>query len=381
MVPVVAVLDEREGRLLSRKIAREVNRDYTGIDPLWSTGGTPRACLLPRAAAMSGPTTLLVACQGADALVELDARARDPMQVERRRFTVPAGPTGVEVDRARRRAVVWSQFAHAVAVLDLVEGAGAAPFARSMPPEVMVTAGKRPWPAQDPAAVIAAAPMAGWPEPELARGRILFHATGAELISSDGRACATCHPEGRDDGLSWATPGGTHQTIMLAGRAADSAPYGWLAVRSTLGAHIADTLHRLGGRGVWGPEDRREVDALAAYVASLRGPTRAGALGLPAPELVARGRALFDDPRHACATCHPGGDTDRETHDVLRGVVPGQAFDTPSLRFVTGTAPYFHDGRYPTLEALLASADGAMGHTADLSPADTRALIAYLSTL
>ena len=32
-------------------------------------------------------------------------------------------------------------------------------------------------------------------------------------------------------------------------------------------------------------------------------------------------------------------------------------FDTPSLQFVGGTAPYFHDGRYPTLIDLLDAND------------------------
>ena len=56
-------------------------------------------------------------------------------------------------------------------------------------------------------------------------------------------------------------------------------------------------------------------------------------------------------------------------------------FDTPSLRFVSGTAPYFHDGRYPTLRALLVGSDGKMGHTAKLSPHELDALEAYLRTL
>jgi cytochrome c peroxidase len=56
-------------------------------------------------------------------------------------------------------------------------------------------------------------------------------------------------------------------------------------------------------------------------------------------------------------------------------------FNTPSLRFVGGTGPYFHDGRYKTLRALLTSTDGTMGHTKHLSPDDLDALEAYLRTL
>ena len=60
-------------------------------------------------------------------------------------------------------------------------------------------------------------------------------------------------------------------------------------------------------------------------------------------------------------------------------VEPG--FDTPSLRFVSGTAPYFHDGRYATLRDLLASTDHDMGHTMHLSHGEREALAAYLESL
>ena len=55
-------------------------------------------------------------------------------------------------------------------------------------------------------------------------------------------------------------------------------------------------------------------------------------------------------------------------------------FDTPTLEFVAGTAPYFHDGRYPTLHQLLVKSDGKMGHTKQLSSEDMDALEAYLRT-
>ena len=56
-------------------------------------------------------------------------------------------------------------------------------------------------------------------------------------------------------------------------------------------------------------------------------------------------------------------------------------FDTPSLRFVAGTAPYFHDGRYATLRDVLAHTDGTMGATSHLSDEEKDALEAYVETL
>ena len=56
-------------------------------------------------------------------------------------------------------------------------------------------------------------------------------------------------------------------------------------------------------------------------------------------------------------------------------------YRTPPLIFVGGTAPYYHDGRYPTLEALLADNLDRMGQTSHLPPEDLSALAAYLRTL
>ena len=85
-----------------------------------------------------------------------------------------------------------------------------------------------------------------------------------------------------------------------------------------------------------------------------------------------------------CASCHVGGrDVDKVVHDVgskaVADVVP--KFDTPSLKYVSGSAPYFHDGRYKTLEALLNANDAEMGHTLQLTAHQRTDLTAYLEAL
>jgi cytochrome c peroxidase len=52
-----------------------------------------------------------------------------------------------------------------------------------------------------------------------------------------------------------------------------------------------------------------------------------------------------------------------------------------TLRFVSGSAPYFHDGRYKDLRTLLTKSDGKMGHTKQLSPSDLSDLETYLESL
>lgn len=78
-----------------------------------------------------------------------------------------------------------------------------------------------------------------------------------------------------------------------------------------------------------------------------------------------------------------GSTTGRLAHDVKSGDVieASLRFDTPSLRFVSETAPYFHDGRSRSLEEVMEHSDGSMGHTMHLSRPDLLALVADLETL
>ena len=99
-----------------------------------------------------------------------------------------------------------------------------------------------------------------------------------------------------------------------------------------------------------------------------------------APGALAPGQGIA--PETGCANCHveDGKTPDGEQHDVksrISGDVKSK-FDTPTLDFVAGTAPYFHDGRYATLRQLLVKSDGKMGHTKQLSPEDLDALEAFL---
>jgi mono/diheme cytochrome c family protein len=347
--PLVAVVDAAREDLLTRQL--HLSGDLEDL------GGPGAACTLPRAAAAASGDRLLVGCLGVDAVLELDARARDPMQFERRRFRVPAGPVGIAIDAAHERAVVWSEFAAAVSVLDLRDENAAKPAA-----EIAVGAGL-------PSGLGAVE----------ARGRILFHATNDARISGDGRACASCHVDGRDDGITWTTPEGPHQTIMLAGRAGESAPFGWRGDTRTLVHHVGRTMKRLAGRGVFSKEDRADLEALVAYLKVMPAPKNAE-MDESRQKLVARGREVFDDPRQGCATCHPSGGSDGAAWDVAKSPFH-IAIDTPSLRFVGGTAPYFHDGRHATLGELLRKVDGSMGHTGSLSNEDLGALEAYLEEL
>ena len=94
------------------------------------------------------------------------------------------------------------------------------------------------------------------------------------------------------------------------------------------------------------------------------------------------GRELYINK---CSGCHALATdaSDRAPHDVgSRGKndAMGQ-FRTPPLLHIGATAPYFHDGRYATLEQLLTDNLDRMGQTTQLSPDDLRVLAAFLRTL
>jgi DNA-binding beta-propeller fold protein YncE len=348
--PLVSVVDAEAERPMTRAVMSLGSR-------------LRKECLLPRAAAVRASTgTLFVTCLGIDTVVELDTRGLDPARLERRRFSVPAGPTGIAIDDKAGRAVVWSQFDAKVSVIDL--------------DEANAKAGEAP---------VKLASVTYAPPPSVAAaafGRRLFHATDDARISNDGTACASCHPDGREDALTWSTPEGPRQTIMLAGRAATSAPYGWVGKHGNLKDYITNTFSRLGGTGV----RDEQLDALVTYVETMPGPLveRRQASGPEEAALIARGKDIFFSADQGCAGCHAGGaGTDKSIHDVsskaLADIEGG--FDTPTLHFLRGTAPYFHDGRYRSLDDLLAATDTKMGHTLALPRRDVTALKAYLETL
>jgi mono/diheme cytochrome c family protein len=341
----VPVIDEDAAKVLpeSRWLA-------DGLD------NTPGRCALPRAATV-GKAGLFVTCLGDDVVALFDADAVNPHDVALGRWSVPSGPVGIALDEARGRAIVWSRFAHAITTLAIGNGADTPrPFALSsvtLPRDTRASA-------------------------KLERGRQLFHATGDDRISSDGRACASCHPDGRDDTLVWSSPNGPRQTPILAGRLSGAAPYGWNGDASDVSTHLVQTFKRLGGKGITGDDK----EALMAYVSALRPPPAREAKD---PSAVLRGQAIFRSSEAECSSCHgsDGDLPDGVSHDVKSRASGDQRgkFDTPSLRFVGGSAPYFHDGRYKDLRTLLTKSDGKMGHTKHLAPSDLSDLEAYLESL
>ena len=250
---------------------------------------------------------------------------------------------------------------------------------------------------------------------------VFYSANSDELPTTTDHwvACASCHVEGRSDAVTWQFLQGPRDTPSNAGGTAHT---GFL-MRTALHHQIQDYAQIIdaeqGGhfpRGV--PVVEADLDALEQYVDyAIPYPSPPRALD---PAVVAHGQELFSTL--GCAGCHAGpyftdSGMGNSTLDlagpVVSSVTPGGvllhdvgtcvtggafpdnatpdddgdlrnacAFDTPTLRGVSETAPYLHDGSAATLADVFRLAPQMVGSAAStLSPGDQQALIAYLESL
>jgi hypothetical protein len=256
----------------------------------------------------------------------------------------------------------------------------------------------RPPALADAVALLDAEPL----DPEVALGKRLFHDASDPRLAIDGYiACATCHPDGRDDGLTWdftQRGEGLRNTISLEGRGGMTmGRVHWTGNFDEIQDFEGDIRHGQGGTGLLSDTAwlahadplgaskaglSNDLDALAAYVASIP---------LPRPPSAAvDASALFDAA--GCATCHlPALDfTDSQLAEPLRhdvgtldaaaGQRLGQVldgFDTPTLLGAWATAPYLHDGRARTLEEAITGHAGGEALDADT----VERLAAWIGTL
>ncbi|UQA62847.1 c-type cytochrome [Polyangium aurulentum] len=203
-------------------------------------------------------------------------------------------------------------------------------------------------------------------------GHDVFH----RAPKADGSiACASCHPEGHEDGRVWNfMPMGARRTQEISGGML-AAPLHWDGDMVNMSGLMREVLGRRMGGLPPGPVQmehvERWIDALPALPRSE--PVDA--------EAVARGEILFNDEAVGCATCHGG---DKRTNNKSVDVGTGKEFQVPSLIGIAGRAPFMHDGCAPTLRARFDGNCGggdAHGRTSQLSPGQIDDLVAYIETL
>jgi hypothetical protein len=205
-------------------------------------------------------------------------------------------------------------------------------------------------------------------------GHALFHQPPSQ---GGGFACASCHPEGRDDGRVWSFDGsGKRRTQNISGGILETAPFHWDGALGTMNALVNEVFTtRMAGQPV-GPHEAR---AFKSWVGSV---PRLPVVRPTDVEAVARGEAIFKDANVGCTHCHSGA---KLTNNQSAVVGTGAPFQVPSLRGVADRAPYMHDGCAPSLaERFLDPSCGGgdlHGHTSHLSTTQIQDLVAYLLTL
>ncbi len=212
---------------------------------------------------------------------------------------------------------------------------------------------------------------------DVERGRRLFYSATSSHMSAAGSgvSCATCHLDGRNDGLTWPLSNGPRQTMNLSsGIENETAPFTWTnGVASVADEAMETSQTRMGGAEI----SDADVADIQAFVGALRAPDVTGSALDPAA--VARGEAIFNRVDAGCASCHAAPlFTDNLSH-ALYGLAD---VNTPTLVGIAATAPYLHDGSAPTLRAVLETARaGQMGDASMLTDNDLDDLEAYLRSL
>lgn len=201
----------------------------------------------------------------------------------------------------------------------------------------------------------------------------------ARLCFQHWQSCASCHPDGRTDGLTW--------DLLNDGIGNPK------STRNMLHAHRMTPVMSLGRRGTAEKAVRSGLRTILLAVPSeeVAVPMDAYLKALtpiPSPRLLEgrlspaaeRGKLVFH--KTDCVRCHAGSlGTDGKSHDVGTGQAMdrSQSFVTPRLTEIWRTAPYLHDGSAATPGDAFSRCGGKQA--ADLSAAEKADLIEYLLSL
>lgn len=266
------------------------------------------------------------------------------------------GPRGLCLSPDGRRLAIAEYFSGSVSLMDTISGAfRTASLGPSGPPDAA------------------------------RRGEQRFH--DATLSFQRWMSCATCHPDGRADGLNWdllndgmGNPK-NNRSLLNAHRPGPKMAHGIRATFSIAVAAGFKFFHRTPQKG--------EQEDIEAYIRSMRpfpSPHRIGPDRSRLSPKALEGKALFESKRTRCASCHSGPlFTDGRIHDTGTRDEYDTAgtFVTPPLVEVWRTAPYLHDGSAVTIMDVLTGSNRSDRHgvTSHLSRKQLEALAEYVLSL
>jgi YVTN family beta-propeller protein len=365
--------------------------NFTPIDDTEGGGAFNDVVSGPRAIAFTpdGRLALVANSQSEDVMV---FDAAEQVEVGLVRPLPAAFLEGIAVDHAGRRAYVHGRNTQNVVVLKLDADDPLVPAAVD----------------GQPIATVAADPM----PPSLRHGQRLFYTANSAAFPITRNfwvACSSCHLEGATDAVTWRFFVGPRDTPSNGGGPINT---GFL-LRQALRNSIADydvtiQIEQGGSYHKTDPAHQADLSALADFVNYAipfpQNPNRSPDGTLTAEQT--RGKDLFlqycrdchsgeyltdsgsGNPMldlagpivlHDIGTCVTGGDfPDQPAPDEVVGNMHTACdFDTPTLRGIFATAPYFHDGSATTLRDVV----DRLSFSKSLSDPDKAALVAYVKTL
>jgi len=218
------------------------------------------------------------------------------------------------------------------------------------------------------------------------RGEMIFH--DADYCYQRWLSCATCHPDGRADGLNWdllndgmGNPKNT-KSLLWSHKTPPAMATG---IRS--GMEIASAA---GFRFIlFRQPEGDELEDVRTFLRSMK-PARSP-YRLPDGKLTdqaLRGKVQFDDAKVGCNSCHTstgGLFTDLQKYDVGTAgrLDDRKKFDTPSLVELWRSPPYLHNGSAATLADVLTTRNKGdrHGRTSHLTKQQLQDLLMYLLSL
>lgn len=365
--------------------------NFTPIDDTSGHGAFNDVVSGPRAVAFTpdGRLALVADGQSEDVLV-FDANQQVEVGLVR---PLPAAfLEGIAVDQTGTHAYVHGRNTQNVVVLTLNADSAVAPAAVD----------------GEPIATVAADPM----PPTLRYGQRLFYTANSAAFPITRNfwvACSSCHLEGYTDAVTWRFFVGPRDTPSNAGGPINTGFLLRQALRNSILDY--DTTIQIEQGGSYHRTDiehQSDLQALSDFVNYAipipQNPNRAPGGTLTAQQM--HGKDLFLQNCRGChsgeyltdsgtgnptldlngpimlhdiGTCVTGGDfPDRPAPDEVVGKMHSACdFDTPTLRGIFATAPYFHDGSAATLRDVM----DRLPFTQSLSSDDRDALVAYVKTL
>jgi YVTN family beta-propeller protein len=211
------------------------------------------------------------------------------------------------------------------------------------------------------------------------RGELLFNS--ADICFQQWQSCASCHPDGRADGINW----DLLNDGMGNPKQSKSLLYSHVTPPTMISGirKDAETCVAAGIRfiqfAIRPPEDAAAIDAYCRAMRPVPSPfLEKGKLSKAAR----RGEKLFRQA--GCAACHPSDQlfTDRRSYDLgmQDEMDRGKPWDTPTLVEIWRTAPYLFDGRSATLREMLTihNPGDVHGRTSTLSEQELSDLELYI---